>query len=377
MMPLLLPLALACEEGVWLYVEVEGEGTVQDEVDGASINCPGVCSKKYPFGFQRGVEMLGSGAEYVLEVLVATPLDGWEFDSWDTGTPYQFSSDATDYTGGECLAAFPPPTCGIQFNREQRVKAIFKLAEGDVCEGPPRNVAFNTGTPVPQARPAAYGQNLLFNEGFEEAGAVWTVAAPSDFGYWSFDQAVSVPAQQGITPRTGQRMLHFVGTSVISTPPLNTTASEQLHLVDLTAIAADVDAGRVRATAQAWFNRIESPPEGCSEMDDAFGVQIIAFDGVPATFPSRWVVGVNTTPATDDAIPGSWLLRRRVSARHLEPGAWRAQEVAMDVPPGTRFLVTLIFASENRVNDTAFPELHGQYGDDASLVLECVGAGCP
>jgi hypothetical protein len=213
--------------------------------------------------------------------------------------------------------------------------------------------------------------------------------APEGFGYWRFDESLSVGAQQGITPHSGERMLQFVGSSRDVTQFGSASASEQIQLVDVSALAERIDAGEVRATASAWFARVV----GCLDTDDAFGVYLIAFDGEPATFAARWTNGVNAAVAqgvsrdlADMTGVDGWLRHRASSFRHNDPAdrisaastpdeydgdvfAWRRGEVIMEVPPQTRFLAVIMIALENVRNDTEFPELHGHYADDATLVL--------
>jgi hypothetical protein len=249
----------------------------------------------------------------------------------------------------------------------------------DVCPVPPRDVPFDTTAPPAVAVPAAtYDTNLLIDPDFEQSVRVGP--SPTGFGYWRFDESVSVPAQQGIEPRRGNRMLHLVGTNR-DTATLGgaSTGAEQVQLVDVSALAADIDADGVRVSASAWFSRVA----GCLETDDAFGVVIMAFDGPPTTFGARWTNGVNAAVAqgrtrdeADMTGVDGWLRHRTASFRHNRPEdrvgdvfQWRRADVTADLPPGTRFLAIVVYASENVKNDTAFPELHGHYVDEAEVRL--------
>jgi hypothetical protein len=113
------------------------------------------------------------------------------------------------------------------------------------------------------------------------------------------------------------------------------------------------------------------------------GVIVMAFDGPPATFSTRWTNGINAAAtqgvsrdAADVSAADAWLQHRTgqivhndVVDRQGQVFRWRQATAAMDVPPGTRFLAIVVYASENRANDNAFPELHGHYADDAAVML--------
>jgi hypothetical protein len=222
---------------------------------------------------------------------------------------------------------------------------------------------------------AVYGENLLDNPGFESTVRVGV--APDGFGYWRFDQAASVEAQQGITPHGEPRMLHFAGTG--RSDNVRGGSAEQVQLVDVSALADDIDAESVAVEASAWFSRVA----GCAQTDDVFGVVVMAFDGTPDTFATRWTNGINAASdqgtsrdAADVSGVDAWLRHVTAQFRHnLEDDKdgdvyrWRQSTATMDIPSGTRFVAIQIYATENLLNDEAFPELHGHYADDASLVL--------
>jgi hypothetical protein len=202
-------------------------------------------------------------------------------------------------------------------------------------------------------------------------------AAPDGFGYWRFDQSASVGTQQGITPREATHMLQFVGTG--RSDSVRGGSAEQVQLVDVSALADDIDAESVAVEASAWFSRVA----GCAQTDDVFGVVVMAFDGTPDTFATRWTNGINAASdqgtsrdAADVSGVDAWLRHVTAQFRHnLEDDKdgdvyrWRQSTATMDIPSGTRFVAIQIYATENLLNDEAFPELHGHYADDASLVL--------
>jgi hypothetical protein len=178
-------------------------------------------------------------------------------------------------------------------------------------------------------------------------------------------------------------MLQFVGASRDVTLFGSGNASEQVQVVDVTALQGSIDAEALRVSASAWFARVA----GCATTDDAFGLLVVAFDGEIGTYQARWAngvaaateQGVDRDVASMDGVDG-WLLHRRVSMRHNDPAdrvatasgdvfTWRELAIEADLPAGTTLLVVALYALENVVNDTTFPEFHGHYADDAAVWL--------
>jgi hypothetical protein len=197
---------------------------------------------------------------------------------------------------------------------------------------------------------AAYDANLLQNPGFETAVAVGGL--PTAVGRWQGDSAARWPAGGDFTPRNGASALRF-----LTSGPAGATAagvsSQQWQIIDLTPLAADIDAGRVRAEGQAWFYRAPN----AETTDDRFDLRLGAFRGVPSEFPLSF------------AAPSGVRLADEVSSVVASPARWTQAQRAFTIPAGARYIVVEIYAYENRVNDATFPEFDGHYADDISLVL--------
>jgi hypothetical protein len=250
---------------------------------------------------------------------------------------------------------------------------------GTECPVPPLP-AFDMSAPPAVTIPAVYDANLLGDPGFESSVRVG--AAPDGFGYWRFDQSASVMVQQEITPREGGGMLHFAGTG--RSDSVRGGSAEQVQLVDVSALADDIDSESVKVEASAWFSRVA----GCAQTDDVFGVVVMAFDGGPDTFATRWTNGINAASdqgtsrdAADVSGVDAWLRHVTAQFRHnleadkaddVDVYEWRQSTATMDIPSETRFVAIQIYATENLSNDEAFPEFHGHYADDASLVLRLI-----
>ncbi|MFN8646440.1 MAG: hypothetical protein U0104_06760 [Gemmatimonadales bacterium] len=189
------------------------------------------------------------------------------------------------------------------------------------------------------------GINLLQNPGFEADIAVGGL--PVGTGYWRGDSAYSGPAGQGITPRTGSQMLRFVRSGLLA--GAGVVSSQQWQLVDLSALATEIDAGKVRVDGSAWFHRVA----GTAATDTRFDVRVLGYTGTPAGFPGSY-----SSPAS------------LVAGTVLTTGSgWQQGSVTDTLPAGIRYLALEIYAYEDVQDDAADPEFDGHYADDASLVL--------
>lgn len=201
---------------------------------------------------------------------------------------------------------------------------------------------------APADAPLPFGQELLVNGGFETTD-VQTGGLPASAGIWRGDVASRVMGDQGIAPHGGAQMLKFqaVGPSGGSAANL---ACQQWQLVDLSAFAAPIDAGKVRLDASIYFNRIS----GDGGTDQRFDMRILAFSGAPASFPASYPPPAGQIRGTQLASTGT---------------TWQKVDVTFDVlPVATRYVAVEIYAYEDVVDDVS-NEFHGHYADDASLVL--------
>lgn len=205
-------------------------------------------------------------------------------------------------------------------------------------------------TTVPDDPTAWAGTNYLTDADFEGA-LVFAGGIPTGTGYWAFDQAWSAPTgQQGITAQSGSRMLHFVSSSRDGTATATGTASEQVQLVDVSALRTRIDAGQVEVEASTSFNRVAAG--GCTRIDNAFGIRVSAHAGIPTD--------VNLDLGFDQA---------NVTADD-DPGSWQAGTATLVLPSGTTHVAVRIFINEGAANnDPAYPEFHGHYADNTNLTV--------
>lgn len=192
-----------------------------------------------------------------------------------------------------------------------------------------------------------YGINLLVNPAFESPVLVGPL--PTAPGNWRGDVAVSVGADRGITPRSAPNMLRFDATGNVSST--TTFASQQWQIVDVSTLAADIAAGRVRADASAWFNRVV----GDTTTDRRFDIRLLAFNVAAADLPAAYVAGTQ--------------LAVQAASIQTTGNVWQQAALNMTLPAGTRLLLVEIYAFEDVLNEGTTPEFAGHYADDVSLVL--------
>ena len=195
---------------------------------------------------------------------------------------------------------------------------------------------------------SVYGTNLLVNPSFDSAVTLGLL--PTAPGNWRGDVATSVGVDRGITPRSAPNMLRFDATGNVGST--TTFASQQWQIVDVRALAADIAAGRVRADASAWFNRVV----GDLTTDRRFDIRVLAFDAAAADLPAAYVAGAQ--------------LAVQAASIQTSGNVWQQAALNMTLPANTKLLLVEIYAFEDVVNDDgATPEFAGHYADDISLVL--------
>ena len=195
----------------------------------------------------------------------------------------------------------------------------------------------------PDSAPA----NLVTNSGFELAEPVSGI--PTTGGDWGVDPAAIVTTEQGITPRTGNRMLRFDQT----TPTGNGDGADAFvsQIVDLTSLSDEIDAGTVTVRARAFFNRIP----GDALTDTEFRLNIRTYSGNPA----RFLTDIGSFASDNSAVLLS----------DGDVGTWEELTTDLTLPAGTKFLEVAIAAIEDIQNDPPPSQLDGHFVDDVSLEI--------
>ncbi len=200
---------------------------------------------------------------------------------------------------------------------------------------------------VTAAPTANNGSNLLNNPGFEQVVAAGGL--PALAGAWQGDATFTVPAEAGIAPHGGDRMLKFVSTGQQAAAAL--VSSQMWQIVDLRNWSAAIDAGGVRVDAGAWFNRVTGGPN----TDRRFDLRVLAFDTTDASVPMRYQAnGALAVQAATVSTAGA---------------AWQQASLSLVLPPLTRVVLVEIYAYEDVLNDAQAPEFDGHYADDVVLTL--------
>lgn len=167
---------------------------------------------------------------------------------------------------------------------------------------------------------------------------------PSTYGDWGGDLSAIVTAENGITPRTGSRMLRFDATG--NTANSDLVSSQVWQWLDITPYQDLISMGRAEAVVSAWFNRVQ----GDSQTDTSQGISLYAFKG--NMWDLKNSIGYGLSVRTDGD----------VSTWEEAAGTWR-------LPTDTKYLAVELFAYENVKNDGTFPEFDGHYADDAFVAI--------
>ncbi len=279
-----------------------GNGRVLAPDVNVQIDCQFTAGSTVPTPCSDDFFDAGAGGTFTLE---ATPDSVSSFSGW---------SGCTAVAGPVCTLTFQPG-----FDVTFAVQARFDLSSG-------------------------LGVNRLFNPGFDTPVQVGTL--PTIAGVWRGDSASVFVQDQGIFARSGQ-MLRFMRSGLLA--GAGTVSSQQWQLVDVSALAAEIDAGKVRVDGSAWFNRVV----GTATTDTRFDVRVLGYTGTPAGFPGSYA-----SPAS--VVAGTVL---------TTGNSWQQVAVADTLPAGVRYLAMEIYAFEDVQDDAADPEFDGHYAEDASLVL--------
>lgn len=305
-------------------------GETTSQLVSVVVNNPGTGSGRVEV---PGVVLGGVGTGTGCDV---PPNSSCQFDFLDSGLGGSFA-----------LTAVPAPGSlfsrwGAQCNSSTACNLSFQ-------DGP--DVTFTVTAEFSDRSPVPFGTNLLINPSFESA--VTAGPLPDGAGYWRGDltETTAPPAGVPASP-DGGRVLTFLATAT-ATASLNTASSELFQIIDLRALATDIDAGKVAVDGRASFNRA---PRSASS-DRLFSLNLLAYSGTPAAFPASW----NPQTALVD--------QRFDLTSDANPATWETVTGSITLPPNTRYVVVLLFANEDVVNDATSPEFDGHYADGASLIL--------
>ena len=194
----------------------------------------------------------------------------------------------------------------------------------------------------------------LTNAGFESGPEPTNSGIVAAFDRWGGDLCRVVPAEQGITPHEGARMLRFLSAVSQGAPEAKDfTVADQWLLLDVRALPLQGDARTVALSAR--FNRTADS----TAANNRFGVGLYAFRGTAADGPKLWHnVKARALAFAETEVPTD-----------SDPATWERGETRLTIPADADLLLLRIHAFKQHWRDTATPELIGHYADDVRLEI--------
>ena len=194
----------------------------------------------------------------------------------------------------------------------------------------------------------------LTNAGFESRPEPTSSGIAAVFDRWGGDLCRVVPAEQGITPHEGARMLRFLSAVSQGAPEAKDfTVADQWLLLDVRALPLQDNARTIALSA--WFNRTAD----ATAANNRFGVGLYAFQGTAADGPQLWhSVKTRALAFAETEVPTD-----------SDPATWERGETRLTIPAHANLLLLRIHAFKQHWQDSATPELIGHYADDVRLEI--------
>jgi len=195
----------------------------------------------------------------------------------------------------------------------------------------------------------ARADNIVANPSFETQASTlgsW----PTGYGYWQGDESEIVTAENGITPRWKDRMLHFISTA--SAGASTYQASEVVQLLDVSGYSGLIASGNAEATGYAYFNRVA----GDSQTDTEFRLRLDAMSGALDGFRNDRAANLLDTKST-------------TSVTDADLSTWAYATIEFSLPSNTDYLAVTVMATENVFNDETGTEFDGHYADSVSIQI--------
>jgi hypothetical protein len=217
----------------------------------------------------------------------------------------------------------------------------------------------------------------LLQEDFEEGNPPLAKGLPTTPGNWSGDFSRIVGSQQGVSPRTGRKMLQFLRADYEGKPSQFSYSGDLYRLLDLRGYEADLRDGKAMVTVEATFQGV--PVQIPAEY--SFNVQVNALDAPPADGfldhkrQSSGGLPKNSEEAGDAFIPASAQRSFKIASNGA---GWEKARVELRIPPGAKFLLlsfhvvdTCAGREGRRVHGDTVREFPGQFVDDIQTSLIC------
>jgi hypothetical protein len=199
---------------------------------------------------------------------------------------------------------------------------------------------------------------VIFADGFESGPAPECRGLVGRLDGWSGDVCQVVPADQGVKPAEGQRMLRLLRADYPGKPEREAYISDVYRVIDMRPYRDLVGSGGVVARATARCNAAEYPPEE----KYSGSVCMYAFD--EATFDR-----LHEIPDGDLARESLAMTHRRRPCFDRDPAAWLPIDCELHLPFDADFLLIHIGATHGPEPQrrATFP---GHYLDDVVVSLK-------
>jgi hypothetical protein len=195
-------------------------------------------------------------------------------------------------------------------------------------------------------------------DGFEDGVAPEDRGVPTRLDSWGGDHAVVCEAEQGISPRSGNKMMRLLRSNFSGEDSEFSHVGDQMRIIDVAAFHAVIATGRAVVAAEAHFNLIKSRP------GEAFagGLQVYAFSHDPRVYQ-----GTGWKAWYEGHLSLSGQQQERADD---DPSTWERVTTDLPLPLGTQFLVVHVRINRIRPEPTATPVVFsGAYVDDVKVQL--------
>jgi hypothetical protein len=160
---------------------------------------------------------------------------------------------------------------------------------------------------------------------FESGTQVPSLGIPVRAGAWGGDFSRVVAAENGITPKQGQRMLRFLRSdNELPTQEERSYVGSAAQVIDMRPLRAEFGGSEQLVEVSAQFNAIETPPGVTNE----FAVKTALFHGDIADAPQLWGDHQASLSRSD-----------RCVVADSNVTTWQRVSVPVVVPPDVDFMV--------------------------------------
>ncbi len=199
---------------------------------------------------------------------------------------------------------------------------------------------------------------VIFSDGFESGPAPECRGLVGRPGVWSGDVCQVVPADQGVTPAEGRRMVRLLRADYPGKPERDGYIADVYRVIDLRPYRDLVAGGGVVARATARGNAAEHPPE------EKYSGSICMYAFDEATFAR-----LDEIPDVDLPRESLAMAQRRQPCFDRNPAAWQPIDCELRLPCDAAILLIRISAAHGPEPQrrATFP---GTYFDDVVVSLQ-------